>query len=73
MDTYRSLLDYLVRSDTGMWISTPNEINLWWRQRSRMNLTRHNGRWRIDGPGSERALVAFAKLEGDKLVYTVTP
>jgi hypothetical protein len=73
MDTYRGLLDYLVRSDSGMWISTPNEVNLWWRQRSRMSLARHNGQWRIEGPGSERALVAFAKLEGDKLVYTFRP
>ena len=26
--------------------------------------------WRIEGPGKERAIVAFAKLDGDRLTYT---
>jgi hypothetical protein len=71
METYRGLLDFLnhSRSD-GMWISTPGQVNQWWRQRSRMRLALHGGQWRIEGPGSERAVVAFARLEGEKLVYT---
>ena len=74
METYRRLLDFLnhSRSD-GMWISTPDQVSQWWRQRSRMRLALHNGQWRIEGPSSERAVVAFAKLEDDKLVYAFGP
>ena len=72
MDAYRELLDYLThdRETDGMLVSTPNQVNQWWRQRSRMTLVLHSGHWRIEGPGSERAVVAFAKIEGDNLSTT---
>ena len=43
METYRGLLDFLnhSRSD-GMWISTPDQVNQWWRQRSQID--RHSRR-----------------------------
>jgi hypothetical protein len=73
--TYRNLLTFLADSQvtSGLWMSTPNQVNQWWRQRSLMTLASHNGRWRVEGPGSERAVVAFARLVGDQLVYDFRP
>jgi hypothetical protein len=36
-----------------------------------MRLVKQNGEWRIEGPGSDRAVVAFASLENDQLTYRV--
>jgi hypothetical protein len=36
-----------------------------------MNLINEGGRWRIEGEGSERADLAFAVLENDRIVYEV--
>jgi hypothetical protein len=72
---YRVLLDQLSRfREAGRcWVALPGEVERWWRQRSRMTLTRDGGQWRIEGPGSERARIAYAELDGDDLVYTVEP
>jgi hypothetical protein len=34
-----------------------------------MRLIPEGDSWRIDGAGSERAQIAYAKLEGDRLTY----
>lgn len=70
-DTYRALLEFLsrCRSERGMWIATPGEVNTWWRLRSRMTLTGRRGSWRIEGSGSERAQVAYAKIRGGQITY----
>jgi hypothetical protein len=34
-----------------------------------MKLAPSGEKWRIEGPGSERARVAFAHVDGDRLVY----
>jgi hypothetical protein len=36
-----------------------------------MQLVQRAGRWSIEGPGSERAAVAFASLENDQLTYSI--
>ena len=36
-----------------------------------MSLVCENGSWRIDGAGSERARVAYAHLENDRVIYTI--
>jgi hypothetical protein len=71
--TYRGLLSLLsqYRSEQGMWMTTPGEINTWWRQRSQMSLVRQDHTWRIEGPGKERARIAYARSDGGKLVYTL--
>lgn len=73
-ETYVSLLEYLarLREEENVWMALPSEIDRWWRERSRMQLVFEDGRWTINGTGSERARVAFAALEGDNLVYTVS-
>lgn len=72
---YRGLLDQLSRfREAGRcWVALPGEVERWWRDRSRMTLVRDGGRWRIEGPGKERARIAYAELDGDELVYTIEP
>ena len=73
--TYRELLSYLdrLRSEGKIWLVLPGEVNTWWRNRSQMKLVPHKESWRIEGPGSERARLAFARLEEERIVYRVEP
>jgi hypothetical protein len=69
--TYTELLDHLsaLRADANVWIALPGEIDVWWRQRSNMRLVRSGEMWGIQGQGCERARLAYATLEDDRLVY----
>jgi hypothetical protein len=71
---YKTLLDYLtqLRSDHGVWLPLPREVDCWWRERSEMKLVAGSSDWRIEGPGSKRARLAYARLEGDQVVYEIT-
>ena len=71
--TYRSLLQFMtiLSTERNVWIARPGEVNRWWRLRNELTITRNNERWLIKGPGQERARLAFATLEGDRLVYTL--
>ncbi len=53
------------------WVALPAEINDWWRQRNEMRLAADGNSWRIEGPGSERARLAWAVLEDSKLRYEI--
>lgn len=68
---YDSLLEYLagLRDDRRIWFALPHEVNSWWRERSRMELVSEDSQWRIRGPGSDRARVAYASVDGDKITY----
>lgn len=68
---YRELLAYLLRlrSERNVWMARPGEVNHWWRERSAMNLICEDGTWRIEGPGRERARIAVAHLEGERISY----
>ncbi len=70
---YIELLGYLahLRDDGQTWVALPGEINRWWRDRQGMSLVPAGSSWRIEGPGSERASVAYATLDGDRVLYTV--
>jgi hypothetical protein len=70
-DTYKALLEHLgrLRAEDGIWTPLPRDVANWWRQRSQMELVRANGEWRVEGPGSERARVAYASLAGDTVSY----
>jgi hypothetical protein len=39
--------------------------------RSEMEIIQEGGSWRIEGEGSERAGLAFAVLENDRIVYEI--
>jgi hypothetical protein len=70
---YRDLLSFLrqLRGEKGIWVAIAGEIDHWWRARSKMRLVDHDGKWRIEGPGAERAKLAFARVVGDRLEYEV--
>jgi hypothetical protein len=69
---YEELLRHLVclRKENNIWITVPSEINRWWRQRAAMTLVEDGNGWRIEGPGSERACIAFASEKEGQLVLT---
>ena len=71
--TYCDLLGYLqqLNSSERLWFALPGEVDQWWRSRSKMNVVSNNGQWKIEGPGAERAVLAFAKAAGDHLEYEV--
>jgi len=71
--TYEALLAHLarLRQEKGVWITTPGEVNRWWRQRSQMRLVEAGEGWRIEGAGSERARIAYAAEKDGQLVLTV--
>jgi hypothetical protein len=70
---YKQLLAHLVwlRTQKNVWVAAPGEIDRWWRQRSKMELVGDGDEWRIEGEGSERARVAYARETDGKLVFTV--
>lgn len=68
---YRQLLSHVaeLRSSGDTWVALPRNVASWWRQRSQMTLARSGDSWHVQGAGSERASVAYAYLDGDKLTY----
>jgi hypothetical protein len=71
---YEALLGHLVRlrEEKGVWIATPGEVNRWWRQRAQMRLVENGKGWQIEGPGKERARVAYASEREGRLVLTLS-
>jgi len=72
---YRDLLVYLrsVARERNAWIALPRQVNQWCRQRNNMRLVRNGDQWSIEGPGSERARLAYARIVADKVVYEIQP
>jgi hypothetical protein len=70
-DVYTELLTELsrLRDEEGLWVALPSAVDEWWRSRQKMSLVREAGSWRVIGPGSERARVAYAELSGDSVVF----
>ena len=71
--TYGQLLRYLadLRANHNLWIARPGEISDWWRARAQMKLVQDGETWRVEGKGSERARVAYARSDGDGIVYRI--
>ena len=70
---YVDLLTHLsrLRADGKLWIALPVDVDRWWRNRHQMRLIRDGNGWQIDGPDKHRARIAYARLEGDRVVYTL--
>jgi hypothetical protein len=68
---YKQLLGHLreLKAKTNMWVTLPSELDRWWRARSRMQLVANGNTWRIEGEGSERAVLAYACKVDGKLAY----
>jgi len=73
LGTYKALLQFLasLRSEDRLWTALPRDVANWWRLRSRMELVCQDGEWRVEGPGSERACIAYAVLTGDTVTYSL--
>ena len=71
-NAYIALLGTLakLRETSALWIALPGEVDSWWRQRNEMNLVAGASGWSIEGSGSERARVAYARLNNDQVVFT---
>ena len=74
-EVYETLLAHLadLRKQKGIWITTPGEVDRWWRQRAEMKLVKDELGWHVEGAGSERARVAFASEKGGRICYTSSP
>jgi len=72
-DMYNSLLAYLrsVVDRDAVWATLPCDLDRWWRARAAMKLVQEGSGWRIEGPESERARIAYAVLDGDGVTYRI--
>jgi hypothetical protein len=72
-DVYTELLGLLaaLRTERGIWTALPSEIDRWWRSRREMRLVQQGNTWRVQGPGSSRARVAYARLVDGRVVYEI--
>jgi hypothetical protein len=70
---YRDLLSYLRQLGLRkkLWFAVPGDVDHWWRSRNKMSVVEHGGKWRIEGPGAERAKLAFAKVVDDRIEYEI--
>jgi hypothetical protein len=75
MSIFQELLAHLasLRKKTGVWITTPGEVNRWWRQRAEMRLVEDGEGVRIEGAGKERARLAYASEQNGRLIFTFQP
>ncbi len=71
---YQGLLGYLrkLRDKTWVWFALPTDVNSWWRARSKMSVVKNGDSWRIKGDNAGRAVLAFAKNVGGKLIYELS-
>jgi hypothetical protein len=75
LGVYKALLSHLaqLRDQKGLWITTPGEVNTWWRQRADMTIVEDGGELKIQGEGSARARIAFASEKDGRLMLEVQP
>jgi len=72
-DVYKALLEEIcgLQSRRDVWVALPGDVDHWWRERSQMRLVSDGHNWRVEGTGNGRASVAYACLDGDRLVYEI--
>ncbi|HEY1308707.1 MAG TPA: hypothetical protein VGF24_34425 [Vicinamibacterales bacterium] len=70
---YTELLAHLqrLRCDGKLWVALPGDVDRWWRSRRQMTLVRRGHSWAVEGPDAHRARLAYATLDGDRVVYSV--
>ena len=60
-----------LRDEKSLWITTPGEVDSWWRQRAQMRVVKKQDGWSIEGPGKERAILAWASEKDGQLVVSL--
>jgi hypothetical protein len=72
-NVYVELLQYLKQlvDRESIWTPLPGALDEWWRARSKMQLVPQGTEWKIEGPQSERARIAFAELKDDHLAWNI--
>jgi hypothetical protein len=70
---YEELLSHItrLREENNVWVTTPGEVNRWWRQRANMQLVETGEGWQIEGDGAERARIAFASEKDGALLLSM--
>lgn len=70
---YETLLAYLqqIVAREKIWAALPGDVDRWWRARAQMQLVPCESGWEIVGPEKERARLAYAVLDGDRLTYEI--
>jgi hypothetical protein len=70
---YRALLAHIAATirENGLWMTLPGEVNRWWRERSQSQIICQGNQWQIEGPAKNRGRVAFARWNGEALVYSI--
>lgn len=68
---YQQLLSRIadLRDHHNVWTTTPGGVNTWWRHRNNLTLVQGKSGWNIEGEGSDRACVAYATLDGNRITY----
>lgn len=68
---YKHLLEFVttLRTDKNVWLALPREVDHWWRQRAQMTIADRQGTLVVEGPGHERARIAYACVDGERVVY----
>jgi hypothetical protein len=71
---YESLLDHLrqIIARDKIWAALPGDVDRWWRARSQMKLVPRGSAWGIEGPENERARLAYAVVDGDRVSYEIS-
>jgi hypothetical protein len=71
-DARRAAYDELVAAmaaEKDGWHALPRDVARWWRTRAGLRIREKPGGAVVEGPGAERATVAWARLEGDAVVF----
>jgi hypothetical protein len=68
---YSDLLAHLrhLRNERKLWFALPGDVDGWWRSRNQMTLVQDGAAWRIEGDDSDRARVAYARIENGRVAY----
>jgi hypothetical protein len=67
---YDELLAFL-SNQPSTWHALPRDVARWWRERSASQVSGGSERPVIQGPAAERGSIAWATLNGDRVVYRV--
>jgi len=72
-ETYRRLLSEMRASAEShfVWCPLPRDAAAWWRARDKMSVVGEGTSLRVEGDETGRARVAFARLDGDRVMFEV--